>query len=74
MFGHDNRELAAVFAGGALGTLARADAQRWSSRTMAERLLSVYLAAIARGRGGRFARSTGTPGGGAVARRGRQVA
>ena len=24
MFGHDNRELAAVFAGGALGTLARA--------------------------------------------------
>ena len=29
MFGHDNRELAAVFAGGAVGTLARAGLATW---------------------------------------------
>ena len=31
MFGHDNRELAAVFAGGALGTLARAALVTWTA-------------------------------------------
>ncbi len=36
----------------ALGSLAREDAQRWSSRSMAERLVALYLGAIARGRGG----------------------
>jgi CrcB protein len=29
LFGHDNRELAAVFAGGAVGTLARAGLATW---------------------------------------------
>ncbi|CAN5466934.1 fluoride efflux transporter CrcB [soil metagenome] len=29
MFGHDNRELAAVFVGGAIGTLARAGLATW---------------------------------------------
>ncbi len=31
MFGHDNRELAAVFAGGALGTAARAGLAVWTA-------------------------------------------
>ena len=31
MFGHDNRELAAVFAGGAVGTAARAGLATWTA-------------------------------------------
>ena len=51
MLGHDNRELAAVFAGGALGTLARAalgllaapDPGRWPWPTFAVNIVGAFL-------------------------------
>ena len=51
MFGHDNRELAAVFAGGALGTVARAalgtvaapDPARWPWPTFAVNIVGAFL-------------------------------
>lgn len=51
MFGHDNRELAAVFAGGALGTLARAglatvmvtDPGRWPWPTFIVNIVGAFL-------------------------------
>lgn len=51
MFGHDNRELAAVFAGGALGAAARAalgtllvsDPGRWPWATFAVNIVGAFL-------------------------------
>jgi fluoride exporter len=51
LFGHDNRELAAVFAGGALGTVARAalgtvaapDPARWPWPTFAVNIVGAFL-------------------------------
>jgi fluoride exporter len=51
MFGHDNRELAAVFVGGALGTLARAafetlaapDPARWPWPTFVVNIVGAFL-------------------------------
>lgn len=51
VFGHDNRELAAVFTGGALGTLARAgleslvatDPGRWPWATFAVNITGAFL-------------------------------
>ena len=51
MFGHDNRELAAVFAGGALGTAARAalamlavpDPARWPWPTFVVNIVGAFL-------------------------------
>ncbi|TGD84271.1 fluoride efflux transporter CrcB [Mycolicibacterium sp. CH28] len=51
MFGHDNRELAAVFAGGALGTVARAglatllvtDPGRWPWPTFIVNIVGAFL-------------------------------
>ena len=51
MFGHDNRELAAVFAGGALGTVARAgleslvaaDPVRWPWATNTVNIVGAFL-------------------------------
>ncbi len=51
MFGHDNRELAAVFAGGAVGTLARAglgtvlatDPARWPWPTFIVNIVGAFL-------------------------------
>ena len=51
MFGHDNRELAAVFVGGALGTLVRAalgtlmvaDPGRWPWPTFAVNIVGTFL-------------------------------
>lgn len=51
MFGHDNRELAAVFAGGALGTLARAglstlipeDPAHWPWATFVVNIVGAFL-------------------------------
>jgi CrcB protein len=51
LFGHDNRELAAVFAGGALGTVARAalgtfaapDPARWPWPTFVVNILGAFL-------------------------------
>lgn len=51
MFGHDNRELAAVFAGGALGTLARAglaavmvtEPGRWPWPTFIVNIVGAFL-------------------------------
>lgn len=51
MIGHDNRELAAVFAGGALGTIARAgletlaapEAGRWPWPTFAANIVGAFL-------------------------------
>jgi CrcB protein len=51
MFGHDNRELAAVFVGGALGTLARAglstmiggDPARWPWATFVVNIVGAFL-------------------------------
>lgn len=51
MFGHDNRELAAVFVGGAFGTLARAglavlavpDPGRWPWPTFAVNIVGAFL-------------------------------
>ncbi|MGY4712918.1 fluoride efflux transporter CrcB [Mycolicibacterium sp. CBM1] len=51
MFGHDNRELAAVFAGGALGTLARAglatvlvtDPGHWPWATFVVNIIGAFL-------------------------------
>jgi fluoride exporter len=51
MLGHDNRELAAVFAGGALGTLARAalgllaapDPAHWPWPTFAVNIVGAFL-------------------------------
>jgi fluoride exporter len=51
MFGHDNRELAAVFVGGAIGTVARAalsvlaapDPQRWPWPTFAVNIVGAFL-------------------------------
>ncbi|MCW2689693.1 MAG: camphor resistance protein CrcB [Mycobacterium sp.] len=51
MFGHDNRELAAIFVGGALGTVARAtlgtlaaqDPARWPWPTFAVNIVGAFL-------------------------------
>lgn len=51
MFGHDNRELAAVFAGGAVGTAARAglasilvsDPSRWPWATFIVNIVGAFL-------------------------------
>jgi CrcB protein len=51
MFGHDNRELAAVFAGGAIGTVARAalsvlvapDPDRWPWPTFSVNIVGAFL-------------------------------
>ncbi|GAY15597.1 fluoride efflux transporter CrcB [Mycobacterium sp. shizuoka-1] len=51
MFGHDNRELAAVFAGGAIGTAARAglatllvtDPARWPWATFVVNIVGAFL-------------------------------
>ncbi|PND57247.1 fluoride efflux transporter CrcB [Mycobacterium sp. ENV421] len=51
MFGHDNRELAAVFVGGAVGTLARAilatvfadDPARWPWATFGVNIVGAFL-------------------------------
>ena len=51
MFGHDNRELAAVFVGGAVGTVARAavgtlavaDPGRWPWPTFAVNIIGAFL-------------------------------
>ena len=51
MFGHDNRELAAVFVGGAIGTVARAvlatltapDPARWPWPTFVVNILGAFL-------------------------------
>ncbi|WP_431233023.1 fluoride efflux transporter CrcB [Mycolicibacterium psychrotolerans] len=51
MFGHDNRELAAVFVGGAVGTLARAilatvfadDPARWPWATFGVNVVGAFL-------------------------------
>lgn len=51
MFGHDNRELAAVFAGGAIGTAARAalamlavpDPARWPWPTFVVNIVGAFL-------------------------------
>ena len=51
MFGHDNRELAAVFAGGAVGTVARAavgtlgvaDPGRWPWPTFSVNIVGAFL-------------------------------
>ena len=51
MFGHDNRELAAVFAGGAVGTIARAalgtlavpDPGRWPWPTFTVNIVGAFL-------------------------------
>jgi CrcB protein len=51
LFGHDNRELAAVFVGGALGTVARAalgtltapDPGRWPWPTFAVNIVGAFL-------------------------------
>ena len=51
MFGHDNRELAAVFAGGAIGTAARAglatvlvsDPARWPWATFIVNIVGAFL-------------------------------
>ena len=51
MFGHDNRELAAIFVGGAIGTLARAalaaltvpDPARWPWPTFVVNIVGAFL-------------------------------